>query len=65
MNLKHSVDGIHFFINEETGSLHIETPDGQETIVPHLVSIELIELLRRKLYDHTERSESVFNRIFK
>lgn len=65
MNLKHSVDGIHFFINEETGALHIEPNDGSDTVVPHLVAVELIELLRRKLCDHTERSETILSRIFR
>lgn len=65
MNLKHSVDGILFFINEETGSLHIETPDGLETVVPHLVSVELISLLSRKLSDHSEKSETILSRLFK
>ena len=55
MNLKHSVDKIHFFINEETGSLHIETSDGTDTVVPHLVAVELISLLSRKLSDHSEK----------
>jgi hypothetical protein len=70
MNLKYSIqEGIQqidFSVNPESGALIIEA-NGElnPIIVPHLVAIELIEVLRLKLYDHQQESESLFKRLFK
>lgn len=70
MNLKYSIqEGIQqidFTVNPESGSLIIEA-NGElpPVIVPHLVAIELIEVLRAKLYAHSDKSESLLNKLFK
>ena len=70
MQLKYSIqEGIQqidFTVNPESGSLIIEA-NGELTPVevPHLVAIELIETLRRKLYEHTDKSESLLKKLFK
>jgi hypothetical protein len=52
-----------FHINE-TGNLVIDA-DGREIEIDHLTSIELIEMLRVKLYDHQANKESLLKRIFR
>lgn len=70
MNLKysiqHKVQQIDFYVNPESGSLIIEANGELENIeVPHKVAVELIEVLRFKLYNHELESESIFKRLFK
>jgi hypothetical protein len=70
MKLKYSIqnvnDQIDFDVNPETGSLNI-TVKGEDVNfeVPHKVAIELIEMIRFKLYDHQQESESILKRLFK
>jgi len=68
MNLKYSIQTdlqqIDFHVNHESGSLIIEVGGGREIEVPHLVAVELIELIRNKLYVH-EESKSIFKRLFR
>ena len=68
MNLKYSIQTdtqqIDFHVNPESGSLIIEVGAQTEIEVPALVAIELIELLRNKLYLH-EESKSIFKRLFR
>lgn len=69
MNLKYSIQTdtqqIDFHVNHESGALIIEVGTQTEIKVPHLVALELIELLRSKLYAHSDKSESLLNRLFK
>lgn len=70
MQLKYSIQQeiqqIDFSINPETGALIIEANGELQAIeVPHTVAVELISTLSRKLYDHSEKSETLLNRIFK
>lgn len=68
MNLKYSIQTdtqqIDFHVNHESGALIIEVGTQTEIEVPHLVAIELIELIRNKLYVHQE-SKSIFKRLFR
>jgi hypothetical protein len=69
MKLKYSIqnvnDQIDFDVNPETGSLNI-TVKGEDVNfeVPNKVAIELIEMIRFKLYDHQSESNSLFKRLF-
>lgn len=68
MKLKYSIQNesaqIDFNVCPETGSLIIGA-DSLEFEVPHKIAIELIEVLRSKLYDHQLESESLLKRLFK
>ena len=71
MNLKHTITDeeqgleFNFHVDKDSGSLIIKATDNDLPIqVPHLVAIELIELLRNKLYAH-EDSKSIFKRLFR
>lgn len=70
MQLKYSIQQeiqqIDFSINPDTGSLIIEANGELHPIeVPHVVAVELIGTLSRKLSDHAEKSETLLNRLFR
>ena len=70
MQLKYSIQQDHqqldFSINPETGALIIEANGELHPIeVPHIVAVELISTLSRKLSDHSEKSETLLNRLFR
>lgn len=62
--IKYSIEDMNFYVDTETGELIIETIEGDTKIENH-VAIELIEILRQKLYLHREQKESVIKRFFK
>lgn len=64
MNLKYTIESLNFHVDQESGSLIVQT-DIEAVEVPHLVAIELIELIRAKLYAHSDKSESLLNKLFK
>jgi hypothetical protein len=69
MNLKHSIQHkgqqIDFHVNDESGSLIIEA-NGEESIeVPFSTALELVEVIRFKLYDHQNKKQSIIQRLFK
>ena len=67
MKIKQLIEGdgksISFHINED-GALVIEM-NGEMIEIPHLTSLELIEYLRCKLYDHQEANTSLLKRLFR
>ena len=62
--IKYKYEELEFFVDIETGKLVIEYLDYLEEIENH-TAIELIEILRHKLYLHKEQKESVLKRLFK
>jgi hypothetical protein len=69
MNLKYSIQHknqqIDYHVNDESGSLIIEA-NGQESIeVPFSTALELVEVIRFKLYDHQNKKQSIIQRLFK
>jgi hypothetical protein len=69
MNLKYSIQHkgqqIDFHVNDESGSLIIEA-NGEESIeVPFSTALELVEVIRFKLYDHQNKKQSIIQRLFK
>jgi hypothetical protein len=69
MNLKYSIQHkgqqIDYHVNDESGSLIIEA-NGQESIeVPFSTALELVEVVRFKLYDHQNKKQSIIQRLFK
>jgi hypothetical protein len=69
MNLKHSIQHktqqIDFHVNPESGSLIIEA-NGLESIeIPFSTALELVEVIRFKLYDHQNKKQSIIQRLFK
>lgn len=62
--IKYNVEDMNFFVDTETGELVIENLDETTKIENH-IAIELVEIIRQKLYLHREQKESVIKRFFK
>jgi hypothetical protein len=62
--IKYNIKDMNFYVDTETGELVIETVEVDNKIENH-IAIELIEILRQKLYLHREQKESVIKRLFK
>ena len=62
--IKYKFEEIDFHVDIETGKLIIDYVQNVAEIENH-VAIELIEILRQKLYLHNEHKESVIKRLFK
>ena len=63
-NKKYKYEELDFFVDTETGKLIIDYVENVVEIENH-IAIELIEILRQKLYLHKEQKESVIKRLFK
>jgi hypothetical protein len=62
--IKYKYEELDFYVDSETGNLIIDYKENIAEIENH-VAIELIEILRQKLYLHREQKESVIKRFFK
>ena len=62
--IKYKYEELDFHVDSETGKLIIDYVENVAEIENH-IAIELIEILRQKLYLHKEQKESVIKRLFK
>jgi hypothetical protein len=62
--IKYKFEELDFHVDSETGELVIDYTDNVTKIENH-IAIELIEIIRQKLYLHREQKESVIKRFFK
>lgn len=62
--IKYKYEEIDFYVDTETGKLIIDYVENVVEIENH-IAIELIEIIRQKLYLHKEQKESVIKRFFK
>ena len=62
--IKYKYEEIDFYVDSESGNLVIDYGENVVEIENH-IAIELIEILRQKLYLHREQKESVIKRFFK
>jgi hypothetical protein len=62
--IKYKFEELDFHVDIETGNLFIDYGENIVSIENH-VAIELIEILRQKLYLHIEQKESGIRRFFK
>jgi hypothetical protein len=62
--IKYKFEELDFYVDSETGNLVIDYTENIAEIDNH-IAIELIEILRQKLYLHKEQKESVIKRFFK
>ncbi len=61
---KYKYEELDFHVDTETGKLIIDYVENVAEIENH-IAIELIEIIRQKLYLHREQKESVIKRLFK
>jgi len=62
--IKYKYEEIDFYVDTETGELVIDYTENVTKMDNH-IAIELIEIIRQKLYFHKEQKESVIKRFFK
>jgi hypothetical protein len=62
--IKYKFEELDFYVDSESGNLVIDYGENIAEIENH-IGIELIEILRQKLYLHREQKESVIKRFFK
>jgi hypothetical protein len=62
--IKYKVEDLDFYVDKETGKLVIDYIENVAEI-DNQIAIELIEILRHKLYMHKEQKESIIKRFFK
>ena len=62
--IKYKYEELDFYVDTETGKLIIDYVENVVEIENH-IAIELIEIIRQKLYLHKEQKESVIKRFFK
>jgi hypothetical protein len=62
--IKYKYEELDFHVDTETGKLIIDYVENVAEIENH-IAIELIEIIRQKLYLHREQKESVIKRLFK
>jgi hypothetical protein len=62
--IKYKYEDLDFYVDEETGKLVIDYRENI-AVIDNNIAIELIEILRQKLYLHKEQKESVIKRFFK
>jgi hypothetical protein len=62
--IKYKYEELDFHVDSESGNLVIDYGENVVEIENH-IAIELVEILRQKLYLHREQKESVIKRFFK
>ena len=62
--IKYKYEELDFHVYSESGNLVIDYGENVVEIENH-IAIELVEILRQKLYLHREQKESVIKRFFK
>ena len=62
--IKYKYEELDFHVDSESGNLVIDYGENVVEIQNH-IAIELVEILRQKLYLHREQKESVIKRFFK
>jgi hypothetical protein len=62
--IKYKYEELDFHVDSESGNLVIDYGENVVEVENH-IAIELVEILRQKLYLHREQKESVIKRFFK
>jgi hypothetical protein len=62
--IRYKYEELEFYVDEETGKLIVDYGENI-TVIENNTAIELLEILRQKLYLHREQKESVIKRFFK
>jgi hypothetical protein len=61
--IKYNIHDTNFTVDINTGELLIETQD-KVLIIDNQLAIELVELLRQKLYLHKDQKDGILKRFF-
>jgi hypothetical protein len=63
--IKYTIHDTNFQVDINTGELFIETEHGNILVIENSLAIELIEILRQKLYLHKDQKDGILKRFFK
>jgi hypothetical protein len=62
--IKYTIHDTNFTVDINTGELLIES-EGKLLILDNQIAIELVEILRQKLYLHKDQKDGILKRFFK
>ena len=62
--IRYKYEELEFYVDEENGKLIVDYGENI-TVIENNTAIELLEIIRQKLYLHREQKESVIKRFFK
>jgi hypothetical protein len=62
--IKYTIHDTNFTVDINTGELLIES-EGKLLILDNQIAIELMEILRQKLYQHKDQKDGILKRFFK
>jgi hypothetical protein len=62
--IKYTIHDTNFTVDINTGELLIES-EGKLLILDNQIAIELMEILRQKLYLHKDQKDGILKRFFK
>ena len=62
--IKYTIHDTNFQVDINTGELFIES-EGKVLVLDNQLAIELVEILRQKLYLHKDQNDGILKRFFK
>jgi hypothetical protein len=62
--IKYTIHDTNFQVDINTGELFIEN-EGKVLVLDNQLAIELVEILRQKLYQHKDQNDGILKRFFK
>jgi len=62
--IKYTIHDTNFQVDINTGELFIES-EGNVLVLDNQLAIELVEILRQKLYLHKDQNDGILKRFFK
>jgi len=62
--IKYTIHDTNFQVDINTGELFIES-EGKVLVLDNQLAIELVEILRQKLYLHKDQKDGILKRFFK
>jgi hypothetical protein len=62
--IKYTIHDTNFQVDINTGELFIES-EGKVLVLDNQLAIELVEILRQKLYQHKDQNDGILKRFFK
>jgi hypothetical protein len=62
--IKYTIHDTNFQVDINTGELFIES-EGNVLVLDNQLAIELVEILRQKLYLHKDQKDGILKRFFK
>lgn len=62
--IKYTIHDTKFQVDVKTGQLFVETEHKNILVIENSLAIELVEILRQKLYQHRDQKDGILKRFF-